>query len=60
MNTCVSMTCPFIAYCKDYNYLVDRTGGCKTQDAILRAAKRLQKQRVYEKRLAELKSEAND
>ncbi len=60
MNTCVSMSCPFVAYCKDYNYSVDRTGGCKTQENILAAAKKLQKMRKYEKMLSELKGKAPD
>ncbi len=38
MKTCVSMNCPFLKHCKDYNFLVDREGGCKTQKAILDAA----------------------
>lgn len=38
MNTCVSMKCPFILYCKKYNFLIDRGGRCETQEAILRAA----------------------
>ena len=24
MNTCVSLSCPFISYCRFYNFLVDR------------------------------------
>ena len=38
MNTCVSMNCPFINYCKEYNFLVDRGEQCKTQNKILRLA----------------------
>ena len=38
MKTCVSMNCPFSKICVDYNFLVDREGGCKTQKAILDAA----------------------
>lgn len=40
--TCVSMNCPFIPYCKDYNFLVDRNPKCQTQEKILLAAKHLQ------------------
>lgn len=43
MKTCVSLDCPFIPYCKDYNFKVDRTGGCKTQEKIVEQAKRLMK-----------------
>ena len=38
MKTCVSMNCPFSKVCMDYNFLVDREGGCKTQKAIVDAA----------------------
>lgn len=41
MATCVSMKCPFILYCKHYNFTVDRTGGCEVQKQILGAAKEL-------------------
>lgn len=41
MKTCVSMNCPFLDHCKDYNFLVDRDGGCKTQKAIIDAAARM-------------------
>ena len=43
MATCVSMNCPFIPYCKHYNFKVGRTGGCEVQKKILDAAKELQK-----------------
>ena len=38
METCVSINCPFIAICKDYNFLIDRAGGCETQKRIVEAA----------------------
>lgn len=41
MKTCVSMNCPFLNHCKDYNFLVDHEGGCKTQDAIRKAAEKM-------------------
>ena len=44
-NTCVSMSCPFILVCKEYNFLVDRGEKCETQEHILRQAKKLEKQR---------------
>ena len=44
-NTCVSMSCPFILVCKEYNFLVDRGEKCETQEDILRQAKKLEKQR---------------
>lgn len=51
MNTCVSMGCPFILVCKEYNFLVDRGEKCETQEAILRQAKKLEKQRRKAERL---------
>ena len=50
MNTCVSMGCPFISVCKEYNYLVDQGEKCKTQENILRQAKKLEKQRSREEK----------
>lgn len=35
LRTCISMNCPFIEICKDYNFLVDREKGCKTQNKII-------------------------
>lgn len=37
-NTCVSMNCPFISVCKDYNFLVDRPFGCGIYRRILNLA----------------------
>ncbi len=39
MNTCVSIDCPFMRYCKHYNFLVDRGDNCAIQEDILRRAK---------------------
>ena len=50
-NTCVSMSCPFIMVCKEYNFLVDRGEKCETQEHILRQAKKLEKQRKKAERL---------
>ena len=50
-NTCVSMGCPFILVCKEYNFLVDRGEKCDTQENILRLAKKLEKQRKKAERL---------
>lgn len=36
--TCVSMDCPFMGICREYNFLVDRSNGCKTQKFILEKA----------------------
>ena len=44
-NTCVSMSCPFVGLCNQYNFLIDRGESCEYQDQLLRAAKRLQQQR---------------
>lgn len=41
METCVSMNCPFMMYCREYNFQIDRTGGCDTQRKILHAARQL-------------------
>lgn len=41
MKTCVSIDCPFISFCKAYNFLVDRSDGCDTQNSILKAAEKL-------------------
>lgn len=49
-NTCVSMSCPFIMVCKEYNFLVDRGEKCETQEDILRQAKKLEKQRSREEK----------
>lgn len=43
MNTCCSMACPFIPYCKEYNFLVDRGEYCDTQRKIIDAAKQMEK-----------------
>lgn len=51
MNTCVSMSCPFIMVCKEYNFLVDRGEKCDTQENILRQANKLEKQRRKAERL---------
>lgn len=51
MNTCVSMSCPFILVCKEYNFLVDQGDKCETQEDILRQAKKLEKQRKKAERL---------
>jgi hypothetical protein len=37
--------------CKEYNFLVDRGEKCETQEAILRLAKKLEKQRKKAERL---------
>lgn len=50
MKTCVSMNCPFIHYCKFYNFLVDRGDGCDTQKKIMESAERLKKQKRKEGR----------
>lgn len=44
-NTCVSMKCPFIPVCKEYNFLIDRGDKCEVQENILKRAKKLEKQR---------------
>ena len=51
INTCVTLDCPFIWYCKEYNFTVDRGDHCDHQDQILRQAKRLEKQRKMQRKL---------
>lgn len=38
MKTCVSINCPFINFCKDYNLKLDRETGCTTKSKIVAAA----------------------
>lgn len=40
-NTCCSLRCPFIPYCKEYNFLIDRGEKCKIQEEIIKAAKKV-------------------
>lgn len=44
MKTCCSINCPFIPFCKDYNFTIDRKDGCETQSLILQRAEKLKKQ----------------
>ncbi len=41
MNTCVSLSCPFIPYCRFYNFLVERGERCAIQQEIVFRAERL-------------------
>ena len=43
-KTCVSLDCPFIDICKDYNLRVPRTAPCPSAQRIAEAAKRYQEQ----------------
>ena len=45
METCVKKNCPFIPYCRDYRLAEDKGERCKTQEAILKAAEKLQEER---------------
>ncbi len=49
MTTCVTLDCPFILYCKEYNYLVDRGESCKHMEQIIKKAKRFDNQRRKKK-----------
>ena len=40
MNTCVTLDCPFICFCREYNYLVDRGEECERMEQIIKKAKR--------------------
>lgn len=42
-HTCVSLNCPFIDVCKEYNFLIDRGSICEHAEHYLRLAK------VYER-----------
>lgn len=42
--TCVSLNCPFINHCKEYNFLVDRGKVCEIQTWFLKKAKQLMKE----------------
>lgn len=44
-NTCVSLSCPFIPFCNQYNYLVDRGDECEVQQQILERGERFMKDR---------------
>lgn len=48
MKTCVSLDCPFVPHCKDYNFLVDRGERCEIQEDILYRAKILEKKKNKE------------
>lgn len=54
MTTCVTLDCPFICYCKEYNYLVDRGEGCEHMEQIIKKAKLFGSQR--KKRAKETKA----
>lgn len=43
-HTCVSLNCPFIDHCKEYNFLVDRGKVCEIQTWFLKKAKQLIKE----------------
>lgn len=45
MTTCVTLDCPFILYCREYNYLVDRGESCEHMEQIIKKAKRFDSQR---------------
>lgn len=45
MTTCVSLNCPFIRYCKEYNFTVDRGERCEHMEQIVRKATGFDKQR---------------
>jgi hypothetical protein len=50
MNTCVSINCPFIRYCNEYNFLVDRGEKCNIQDEIIKSAEKYKKESKTTKR----------
>lgn len=54
-NTCVSLNCPFIPFCNQYNYLVDRGDECEVQQKILERGERFMKDRKRREREARKK-----
>ena len=48
METCCSINCPFIAFCKEYNNEIDRSEGCKTQLLII---KQVEKYKINSKKV---------
>lgn len=51
MNTCVSLSCPFISYCRFYNFLVDRGERCAIQQEIsYRAERQKEREKALQKR----------
>ena len=57
-NTCVTLDCPFIWYCNQYNFEVDRGDRCEHMESILVKAKRLEKIRKEQRKAK--RSEAKD
>lgn len=43
--TCVSLKCPFIKHCKDYNFLIERGTECSIQKEIIEKSKQIIKER---------------
>ena len=56
MNTCVSIDCPFIWYCNQYNFEVDRGDRCEHMENILTKAKRLEKLRREQRKAKRLEA----
>lgn len=44
MKNCITLSCPFISYCRFYDFLVDRGDKCAFQTAIVQGAKKLIKE----------------
>lgn len=42
--TCISLKCPLIRFCKEYNFLIDRGEKCETQKKIIEAVKIIKKE----------------
>lgn len=56
MNTCITLDCPFIWYCKEYNYLVDRGDSCEHMEQIIKKAKRFDMRRRKNERIDTIQS----
>lgn len=48
METCCSINCLFIGFCKNYNNNIDRSAGCKTQLFII---KQIEKYKINSKKV---------
>lgn len=48
METCCSINCLFIGFCKNYNNNIDRSDGCKTQLLII---KQVEKYKINSKKV---------
>ena len=60
MTTCVTLECPFIWYCNQYNFEVDRGDGCEHMEQILLKAKIFDNQRKAARKAARKEDDNGD